>query len=214
MESINGLSKTLIAEKKTIGDALDAAAPAIKVLRGQHGELVEMLSALDKLGVVGTRVINEIKDDLVAELRHLEPVLRRFADADGEASSAPNCPGCGSLVPGLVAAAGYPFPVDAGDTIRGDFANVVFKMQIKLTPGQSGRSPADDAPGPRDVVPVNTVRPDLLFARRPDCPALRLAHVADMRRDAASGRPRRDPAGSHPTDHADPAGLPETPDVW
>ena len=138
MESINGLSKTLIAEKKTIGDALDAAAPAIKVLRGQHGELVEMLSALDKLGVVGTRVINEIKDDLVAELRHLEPVLRRFADADGEASSAPNCPGCGSLVPGLVAAAGYPFPVDAGDTIRGDFANVVFKMQIKLTPVSQG----------------------------------------------------------------------------
>ena len=138
MESINGLSKTLVAEKKTIGDALDAAAPAIKVLRGQHGELVQMLSALDKLGVVGTRVVRKIKDDLVAELRHLEPVLRKFADVDNEASSAPNCPGCGALVPGLVAAAGYPFPVDAGDTIHGDFANVVFKMQFKLIPVSEG----------------------------------------------------------------------------
>jgi len=138
MESINGLSKTLIAEKKTIGDALDAAAPAIKVLRGQHSELIEMLSALDKLGVVGTRVVREIKDDLVAELRHLEPILRNVANAGGEQSSAPNCQGCETLVPGLVAAAGYPFPVDAGDTIHGDFANVVFKMQIKLTPVSEG----------------------------------------------------------------------------
>jgi phospholipid/cholesterol/gamma-HCH transport system substrate-binding protein len=138
MESINGLSKTLIAEKKTIGDALDAAAPAIKVLRGQHSELVQMLRELDKLGVVGTRVVREIKDDLVAELRHLEPILRNVADAGGEQSAAPNCQGCDTLVPGLVAAAGYPFPVDAGDTIHGDFANVVFKMQIKLTPISEG----------------------------------------------------------------------------
>ena len=138
MESINGLSKTLVAEKKTIGDALDAAAPAIKVLRGQHDELVDMLQALDKLGVVGTRVVEEIKDDLVAELRHLEPILRNVANAGRDDSAAPNCPGCDTLVPGLVAAAGYPFPVDAGDTIHGDFANVVFKMQIKLTPVSEG----------------------------------------------------------------------------
>jgi phospholipid/cholesterol/gamma-HCH transport system substrate-binding protein len=138
MESINGLSKTLVAEKKTIGAALDAAGPAIKVLRQQHGELVKMLVELDRFGVVGTRVVNKIKDDLVAELRHLEPVLREFANADGEASSAPDCPGCGSLVPGLVAAAGYPFPMDAADVIHGDFANVVFKMQFKLTPISEG----------------------------------------------------------------------------
>jgi phospholipid/cholesterol/gamma-HCH transport system substrate-binding protein len=108
------------------------------VLRGQHSELVEMLTALDKLGVVGTRVVEEIKDDLVAELRHLEPILRNVANAGRDQSAAPNCPGCDTLVPGLVAAAGYPFPVDAGDTIHGDFANVVFKMQIKLTPISEG----------------------------------------------------------------------------
>jgi phospholipid/cholesterol/gamma-HCH transport system substrate-binding protein len=138
MDSINGLSKTLVAERGTIGAALDAAGPAIKVLRKQHDELVKMLSELDKLGVVGTRVINKIKDDLVAELRHLEPVLRHFADTDKEDSRAAQCPGCGALVPGLVAAAGYPFPMDAGDTIHGDFANVIFKMQFKLTPVSEG----------------------------------------------------------------------------
>lgn len=138
MDSINGLSKTLVAERGTIGAALDAAGPAIKVLRNQHDELVKMLSELDKLGVVGTRVINKIKDDLVAELRHLEPALKALADTDKEDSRAAQCPGCGALVPGLVAAAGYPFPMDAGDTIHGDFANVVFKMQFKLTPVSEG----------------------------------------------------------------------------
>ncbi len=126
MESINGLSSTLVAEKQTIGDALDAAGPAIDVLRDQHTQLVRMLSELDRLGDVGTRVVNETKDDLIAELAHLEPVLRKLSDTGD------------SLVPGLVAAASYPFPVDAAAAIKGDFANVVFKMQIKLTPISEG----------------------------------------------------------------------------
>ncbi|WP_162891092.1 MCE family protein [Aeromicrobium sp. A1-2] len=126
MESINGLSKTLIAEKETIGDALDAVGPAIDVMREQHSQLVKMLSELDKLGVVGTRVVEETKDDLLAQLRHLEPVLGTLADSGD------------SLVPGLVAAASYPFPIDAATTIRGDFANVVFKMQINLNPVSEG----------------------------------------------------------------------------
>jgi phospholipid/cholesterol/gamma-HCH transport system substrate-binding protein len=138
LDSINGLSATLIKEKKTIGEALDAAGPAIKVLRKQHTQLVRMLSELDKLGVVGTRVVKEIKDDLLAELRHLEPLLRNLADIGDEPTRAPNCEDCGALVPGLVAAAGYPFPMDALDPIHGDFANVVFKMQFKLIPVSEG----------------------------------------------------------------------------
>ncbi len=137
LDSINGLSETLIAEKKTIGDALDAAGPAIAALRDQHKELVDMLTELDKLGDVGTRVINETKDNLIAELRHLEPLLRALADND-DPSKSPTCPKCDALVPGLVAAAGYPFPIDAGDAIHGDFANVVFQFQIKLVPISEG----------------------------------------------------------------------------
>ena len=126
LDSINGLSRTLVNEKETIGSAIDAAGPAIDVLRDQHTQLVGMLSELDKLGVVGTRVVNETKDDLVAELRHLEPVLRNLSDADD------------SLVPGLVSASAYPFPIDAGGTVKGDFANVIFQMQFKLTPVSEG----------------------------------------------------------------------------
>jgi phospholipid/cholesterol/gamma-HCH transport system substrate-binding protein len=126
MDALNGLSTTLVEEKDVIGDALDAAGPAIEVLQGQHEELVDALDELDKLGSVGTDVINSVKDDLIIELRHLEPVLRNLADTGKP------------LVPGVLKALSYPFPIDAANTIHGDYANVVFKMQFKLTPVSEG----------------------------------------------------------------------------
>jgi len=126
MDALNGLSATLVDEKDAIGDALDAAGPAIEVLQGQHDELVDALDELDKLGSVGTDVINAVKDDLIIELRHLEPLLRNLANTGKP------------LVKGLVSALSYPFPIDAANTIHGDYANVVFKMQFKLTPVSQG----------------------------------------------------------------------------
>lgn len=125
-DSVNELSKTLVDEKQVIADALDSMGPALAVLNEQHDALVRMLTELDELGVVGTRVINATKDNLIAQLRHLEPVLRKLADADD------------NLVPGLVSLASYPFPLEAADVIKGDYANVAFLMQIKLTPVSEG----------------------------------------------------------------------------
>ena len=126
MDALNGLSATLVEEKDVIADALDAAGPAIEVLQGQHDELVEALEELEKLGKVGTDVINSVKDELITELRYVEPILRNLADTGKP------------LVPGLLKALSYPFPMDAAKTIHGDFANVVFKMQFKLTPVSEG----------------------------------------------------------------------------
>ena len=53
--------------------ALDVAGPAVKVLADQHDRLIAMLTALDRLGVVGTRVINASRDDLLKSLDHLAP---------------------------------------------------------------------------------------------------------------------------------------------
>ena len=81
MESVNNLTATLNREKQTVTGALDVAGPAIKVLADQHDELIAMLSALDRLGVVGTRVISASKDDLLKSLAHLEPVLSQLRAA-------------------------------------------------------------------------------------------------------------------------------------
>ena len=82
LESMNGLAKTLNTERETIGDALDAMGPAVEVLAAQHDELIQMLGALDRLGVVGSRVIGASKDNIVrtlADLRRCSPACTRPA---------------------------------------------------------------------------------------------------------------------------------------
>jgi phospholipid/cholesterol/gamma-HCH transport system substrate-binding protein len=79
-----------------------------------------MLRQLDKLGVVGTRVLNASRDNIVASLRHLQPTLTKLGDA-GDA-----------LAPGLSMLASFPFPREAGNIVRGDYANALFHMDIDL----------------------------------------------------------------------------------
>ncbi len=120
MESIDRLSSTLVKEKDVIGEAIDSMGPALKVLNRQHKALMTMLRQLDALGVVGTRVLNASTDNIVASLRHLQPTLTKLGDAGD------------SLAPGLSMLASFPFPREAGNIVRGDYANALFHMDIDL----------------------------------------------------------------------------------
>ena len=120
MESMNDLATTLNAERETIGDALDVMGPAISVLADQHDELMQMLESLKRLGKVGTRVIGASKDDLVASLAHLRPVLTKLSAAGK------------SLAPGLDMLISFPFPQEAADVVKGDYANASIRAGINL----------------------------------------------------------------------------------
>ncbi len=137
MDSIDRLSVTLVKEKDTIGAALDAMGPALKVLNRQHKALMTMLRQLDKLGAVGTRVLNRSTDNIVAELRHLKPVLTKLASAGD------------SMPAGLSMLASFPFPKEAGDIARGDYANALFHMDIDLNKVIKG--PGEQLPDPVNV---------------------------------------------------------------
>ena len=127
MDSVNRLSATLVKEKDVIGTALDSMGPALKVLNEQHPALITMLRQLDKLGVVGTRVLNASTDNIVASLRHLQPVLTKLGDA-GDA-----------LPNGLSMLASFPFPKEAADIARGDYANALFHLDFDLGNWSSSR---------------------------------------------------------------------------
>ena len=120
MESVSNLTETLNREKQTVTGALDAAGPAIKVLADQHDELIGMLASLDRLGVVGTRVIGASKDDLLKSLAHLEPVLSQLRAAGDK------------LAPGLNLLISFPFPKEASEIVRGDYANTSIRADINL----------------------------------------------------------------------------------
>jgi phospholipid/cholesterol/gamma-HCH transport system substrate-binding protein len=132
MDSVNRLSATLAREKQVIGAALDATGPALKVLNQQHRALITMLRQLDKLGDVGTRVLNASTDNVVASLRHLQPVLTKLADAGD------------NLPKGLSLLASFPFPKEASDIVKGDYANALFNLNLDL--GQLVKSPGDVLP--------------------------------------------------------------------
>ena len=120
MESVAHLTATLNTEKKTVTDALDATGPAIQVLAEQHDQLIQMLSSLDRLGVVGTRVIGASKDDLLKSLDHLQPVLAKLSEAGR------------SLAPGINLLVSFPFPKEAGEIVKGDYANTSIRADINL----------------------------------------------------------------------------------
>ena len=153
MQSVNDLTATLNQEKQTVTGALDVAGPAIKVLADQHDELIAMLTALDRLGVVGTRVISASKDDLLKSLAHLEPVLSRLRRAGDK------------LAPGLNLIISFPFPKEASEIVRGDYANTSIRADINLEnflpPGTTIPDlPIPDIPTP-DVPPAGQVLSDV-----------------------------------------------------
>ncbi|HET9423542.1 MAG TPA: MCE family protein [Nocardioides sp.] len=118
MESLNNLASTLNAEKDTIGEALDAVGPAVDVLADQHDELIGMLTSLDRLGEVGTRVINASKEDVLSMLDDLAPILNGLQGAGRK------------LAPGVNLLASFPFPKAANSIVQGDYADTIARVEI------------------------------------------------------------------------------------
>ena len=177
LESMNNLTATLNAERQTITEALDVTGPAVEVLAEQHDELIEMLGALDELGVVGTRVIRASKDDLIKSLEHLRPVLSRLRAAGDD------------LAPGLNLLVSFPFPKEASEIVKGDYANTSIRAEISLDnflTGGGGRRAADHPahrhPGPRRGA-----------QRGPEVPAERQHHQQRLQEGARRRRPAQPP---------------------
>lgn len=120
MTQVDNLTRTLNAEKGTIATAIDSFGPAIKVLHQQHRDLMTMLTSLDRLGTVATRVIDTSGADMVSALKHLQPTLTKLADAGD------------SLPKGLMMAASFPWPKQAEDLARGEYSNALFHLDLNL----------------------------------------------------------------------------------
>ncbi|GGR41027.1 phospholipid/cholesterol/gamma-HCH transport system substrate-binding protein [Nocardioides luteus] len=120
MEQVDRLTRTLNKESEKIEEAIDSFGPALEVLRQQHADLLKMMKALDRLGVVATRVINQSGANLTTALDELAPTLRELADAGA------------SLPRGLMMAASFPFPENAAGLAMGDYSNALFHMDLDL----------------------------------------------------------------------------------
>ena len=120
LDGLDRLSARLAEQKKDIGAAIEDLGPGLTVLADQREQLTTMLTALSDLGRVGTRVINASKDDTVANLRALDPILTRLAQAGDDLPNA------------LEMLVTYPFPQAATGAVHGDYTNLRITADIDL----------------------------------------------------------------------------------
>ena len=84
LDSVNALAATLAQRTGTIETALDTIGPGLDVLNQQEDMLVSMLQSLDRLGQVGTRIINQAGQNTVADLQLLQPILSQLSAAGSD----------------------------------------------------------------------------------------------------------------------------------
>ncbi|MPY83553.1 MAG: MCE family protein [Actinophytocola sp.] len=147
IDGLGGLSRTLVRERRHLVEGLDHLAPGIRVVARQRDQIVRMLTALRTLSDVSVDTIGKSREQLVANLRALEPTLRKLADSGHDLTTA------------LKILPTYPLPWNAGKTMKGDYANVDVVFDMNLTQlvnnmRDSGQSPIPELPGAGDSPPL------------------------------------------------------------
>jgi phospholipid/cholesterol/gamma-HCH transport system substrate-binding protein len=158
LDGLDRLSARLAAQKGDIAGAVEDLGPGLKVLADQRAQLTRMLTALSDLGRVGTRVVNASKADTLANLRALQPVLTKLAEAGA------NLPGALEM---LVT---YPFPQAATGAVQGDYTNLRITADLDLRTILTNLNGGKD-PGLPSLPPVpNPTRSPLPTVTDPSVP--------------------------------------------
>ncbi|SCL27639.1 phospholipid/cholesterol/gamma-HCH transport system substrate-binding protein [Micromonospora pallida] len=112
IEALDRLTTRLNQQKQVLGDAVDSLAPGLTTLAGQRAQLTGALTALGELGQVGTRVVNRSRDNTVASLKALQPILEQLVRAGDD------------LPKSLDFMLSFPFPPNVTGAVVGDFVNL------------------------------------------------------------------------------------------
>ena len=114
---------TLEKDKTKISNALEGLSPGMQVLVDQRPQLVAMLEALDKLSKVTISTLDEAQDDIVADLKLLDPILDQLAKAGSDLPYA------------LEILFTYPFPDEVLNALRGDYMNLFMITNFRTPAG-------------------------------------------------------------------------------
>lgn len=161
IDGLNRLSAELVRQRDAITVALDDIGPGLDVLTEQRRELTRMLQALSRLGEVGTRVIEKSKQDTLANLRALQPILGKLAEAGHDLPRA------------LELLVTYPFPSTVGNGVRGDYTNLRITADLDLRTIFENMAPQGQQPLPEPPKlpppPVDEpTQPELPSVPKPD----------------------------------------------
>jgi len=147
LDSMNRLAATLVQQRDKISVALTDLEPGLRVLAEQRTQLVTLLKSLNTLSDVAVDTVNKSRDDIVADLKALQPTLQKLAE------SGQNLPKALELL------LTYPFPDAAVDGIKGDYTNLYIDLDLNLGTvldnlGRSRQSPLDPILPPSPGTPL------------------------------------------------------------
>jgi phospholipid/cholesterol/gamma-HCH transport system substrate-binding protein len=109
IDELARFSGALAKQNATIATALDNLGPGLKVLADERSQFTQLLTDLSKFGAVATRIITSSREQTVAALRDLQPILAHLKAA-------------GTNLPhSLELLITYPFPKDIDRAIPGDY---------------------------------------------------------------------------------------------
>jgi phospholipid/cholesterol/gamma-HCH transport system substrate-binding protein len=121
IDAINRMAEEFADQRPVLTAALERIPPALEVLNTQRPRLTTALQRLGEFSDTATQLLNESQDDIVRNLRNLEPTVRALADVGPD------------LMTALSYLPTYPYTQDFIDRgIRGDYMNqfIVFDFTI------------------------------------------------------------------------------------
>jgi virulence factor Mce-like protein len=119
IQALNRLSGTLAGQRDVITQALYKIPPALDVLIRERPRITSALNKLGTFSDTATRLVNDAGDDLVTNLKNLEPTLGALADVGPDLDAA------------IAYAPTFPFTQGFIDRyVRGDFVNGYFIIDL------------------------------------------------------------------------------------
>jgi phospholipid/cholesterol/gamma-HCH transport system substrate-binding protein len=113
IQQLRRVAGTFAGQRDIIDRALKDIPPALDVLVKERPNLTAALQRLGTFSDTATQLVNDAGDDLVTDLKNLEPALKALADVGPD------------LVPGLTWATAFPYGPAVADRIaRGDYINL------------------------------------------------------------------------------------------
>lgn len=119
LTGLNRLAGQLASQRVTLARALTNLGPGLQVLAEQRPELVAMLTALNRLGRIGSQIITASQQTTVADFAALRPILTELAAA-------------GTALPhSLELLFDYPFPKNAQRAIPSDYTGLSVSLDLQ-----------------------------------------------------------------------------------
>ncbi|ABM11215.1 virulence factor Mce family protein [Mycolicibacterium vanbaalenii PYR-1] len=121
-DSLNQLASKFAARKPVLDRALETIPDALAELNQQKEDLINAADQFAKFSALTVDTVNQTKDNLVAQLQQIGPVLESLADAG------PSLTRSLSLIPT------FPFPNETIENWqRGDYANLTAIVDLTLS---------------------------------------------------------------------------------